>query len=207
MDKRVIGGLAAVLAAGVGFWAMSPGDGGDEVAERTPRAAPAEEATPAAPVASADPEQEAAGRALTPMPTPPGGYVAPMGGAGDARDPSTVASDLRALGVQLEGARVALPDDEEGVAAVLDRAVDELSAVEREVAAGNLAVAEAKQRVIQIRLDAAIGFDGVAAPEDAKALKEALGFDMTEGDELGWGVPLTEANFGQIFGEEAGGAQ
>ncbi len=204
MDKRVIGGLAAVLAAGVGFWAMSPGDGGEEIAARTQPDAPPEEAAPAA---SAGSEGDVAGRALTPMPTPPGGYVAPIGAAGDPQGPGAVASDLRALAVQLEGARVALPDDEEGVAAVLDRAVDELGAVEREVAAGNVAVAEAKQRVIQIRLDAAIGFDGVASPEDAKALKEALGFDMTEGDELGWGVPLTEANFGQIFGEEAGGAE
>jgi hypothetical protein len=204
------GGAIALLAAGAAFVAMAPGDlGGPMEARRRVRGA--ESSGPSAPAgttASARPE------GAPPSASPPGGTTfsgAPSGGVEAGGSAVTLASartSARGLGVQLEGARVVLPDDDDGAsAAVLDRAFDELAAVEAALAEGTLSPDDAQQRVLQIRLDAALGFDGAAEPADALALKQALGFDMSEGDELGWGVPLTEANFGQIFGEDAGGVE
>lgn len=207
MDRRLLlgGGVVALLAAGAAFFAMAPRDLGEPVEARgraRPAADEADEADLSA-RAGDDRGPRAPGAA-----TYPG---APAGGA-DGGDPAgglaSARASTRGLGVQLEGARVVLPDDDDGAsAAVLDRALDELAAVEAALAEGTLAPEEVKQRVLQIRLDAALGFDGAAEPAEARALKQALGFDMSEGDELGWGVPLTEANFGQIFGEDAGGVE
>lgn len=208
MDKRMLIGLGivAVVAAAGALLALGPVDAGDPVGERARvEAAPQE----AAPAPEAAPSDFTARPAPTPGTDPAADAARAMLEAMAKADPSTVSTGdaqeaLRLVGVHLQSARVALPDDAEGAAAVLERAVDELAAVQKELAEGNLSPSDAKQRALQIRLDAAVGFDGAAEPAEAKALKEALGFDMSGSDDLGWGVPLTEENFGLIFGEEGG---
>lgn len=202
MNGRTLAGIGAVglLAVGAAWLALSGGDTGGPVGERER----AEQAR-AERVAAADAAEDPSTR---PVARPAAGGAAGGPGANFVRPelsgPPQVQDKLRQLGTQLEGARLALPDqDPDGAAtAVLEKAVEELAALSAEIAAGNMEAQAAIERASQIRLDAAVGFDAATTAENAKELKEALGYDMTGGDELGWGVPLNEANFGELFGQE-----
>ena len=182
-DRRTLAGIAVGLAAvGAALLLL----GGDP--------------TPA-PVPAVSPRVT---RARPAAPEPPA-HVRPSD-EGSPRAESAPASEgvsggLATLDGQLREARRAAPDDgtRDAVLAVVTRAEAEAATLRAAVRAGEVPEGELRARIGKIRLDAATSFDGATGPEASRALKEALGFDMRGADELGWGVPLNDANLGQVF--------
>lgn len=160
------------------------------------------------PAPSPDPRDSARSVARPPGPRLP---ERPSEAAETPRGPSTVAASppvqepvvlrFTVLEGQLGQARRAAPDDgtRGAVLAVVARAEEDAAALRAAFDAGEVSEGELRARIGKIRLDAATSFDGVTGPDASRALKEALGFDMRGADDLGWGVPLNDANLGQVF--------